>query len=88
MKASEDFLQDTLRTASNDLKLSSQELSKTVVEKFLQNYVSLASSFKVKDRKYLYATQVLTLGLIWENFHDVTRERIWKFLLLIFKAAR
>ena len=43
----------------------------------------------------MYATEVMTLGLIWENFHDATREgdgerliRISKFLLLIFKAAR
>ena len=109
MKAAEDFLQvvlhghivaaaETICGASDGSKLSLAELSKAVVEKFVHICVPLPSSPKVaqvKDKKYLYATEVLTLGLIWENFHDATREadgdrlmRIWKFLLLIFKVAR
>ena len=109
MKASEDFLQvvlhahivaaaKTIHSAAGGSELSLAELSKAVVEKFVQITVPLPSSpkvAKVKDKIYLYATEVLTLGLIWENFHDATREgdgdrlmRIWKFLLLIFKAAK
>ena len=49
----------------------------------------------LKVKKYLYATEALILGLIWKMFHDATREadgdrliQVWKFLLLIFKAAR
>ena len=109
MKAAEDFLQvvlhghivaaaETIRGTSDGSNLSLSELSKAIVDKFVQICVLSPSSpkvTKVKDKKYLYATEVLTLGLIWENFHDATREadgdrllRIWKFLLIIFKAAR
>lgn len=42
----------------------------------------------------LYAMQVLSLGLIWHNFHDAIKEgdgnriiQCWKFLLLAFKAT-
>ena len=107
MKAAEDYLQvvlhgyivaaaETIRSTSTSdgSNLSLSELSKAIVEKFVQICVPSPSSpkvTKVKDKKYLYATEVLTLGLIWENFHDATREadgdrlmRIWKFLLLIF----
>ena len=42
----------------------------------------------------LYVMQVLSLGLIWHNFLDATKEgdgnriiQCWKFLLLAFKAT-
>ena len=45
------------------------------------------------DKIHLYATQVLTLSLFWDVFHDAIREgdgdRIlsyWKFLLIIFRV--
>ena len=47
------------------------------------------------DGVYVYATELLTLGLIWHGFHDSIKEgdgdRIliyWKFLLIIFKVAK
>ena len=47
------------------------------------------------DRINMYATEVLTLGLLWHSFHDAIKEgdgdriiRNWKFNLLAFKSAR
>ena len=108
MKAAEDFFQvvlhghivaaaETICNTSDGSNLTLSELSKAIVKKFVQICVPSPSSQvpKIKDKKYLYVTEVLTLGLMWENFHDATKEadgdrliRIWKFLLLIFKAAR
>jgi len=52
-------------------------------------------SRKAKDQVFLYAMEVVTLGLLWMNFHNANREGdgdrliyVWKFLLLVFKAAR
>ncbi len=46
------------------------------------------------DEVHLYATELLTLGLLWHGFHDSTREgdgerllRYWKFMLIIFKST-
>ena len=46
------------------------------------------------DRVHLYATEVLTLRLIWHAFHDAIREgdedrimRYWKFFLVLFKGT-
>ena len=109
MKASEDFLQvvlhahivaaaETILAATDNSRISLAEVSQAVVKKFVQVVVPLPSSAsapKVKDAVFLYATEVLTLGLIWENFHDAIKKgdgdrlvRVWKFLLLIFKAAK
>ena len=109
MKAAEDFLQivlhahivaaaETIQAASENSSLSLTEMSEAIVKKFVQIGVPLptsANAASVKDRVFLYATEVLTLGLIWENFHDANKEgdgdrlvRVWKLLLLIFKAAR
>ena len=47
-----------------------------------------------KDGVHLYATEVLTLGLLWHYFHDAIREgdgdriiRCWKFFLVLFKST-
>ena len=47
------------------------------------------------DGVYNYACEVMTLGLLWNCYHDAIREGdgdrimlIWKFLLLVFKASR
>ena len=46
------------------------------------------------DGVCLYAREVLSLGLIWHEFHDAVKEgdgdrviRVWKFLLLVFKNS-
>ena len=89
---------ETIRAATDSSRISSAELSQVMVKKFVQIGVPLPSSAnapKVKDTMFLYATEVLTMGLIWENFCDAIEEgngdqlvQVWKFLLLIFKAAK
>jgi len=86
------------------------ELSEAIVDNFVKIALPVPDSSKSsststrppssgrersKDQVFLYATEVVTLGLLWMNFHDATREgdgdrliRVWKFLLLVFKAAR
>lgn len=106
MKAAEDFLEIVLHGhivaaaeslyATSDGSLS--DLSQAIVDKFVQIVLPSPKSTttrKPQDRVFLYATEVVTLGLLWMNFHDATREgdgdrliRVWKFLLLVFKAAR
>lgn len=46
------------------------------------------------DRVQIYASELLSLSLIWHGFHDSIREgdgdriiRYWKVLLIIFKAS-
>jgi len=79
------------------------ELSEAVVNKFVKIVLpvpdsttrnSLTKQTTTKDQVFLYSTEVVSLGLLWMNFHDATREgdgdrliRVWKFLLLVFKAA-
>ena len=106
MKAAEDFLEVVLHghivAAAESLYATSggnlSELSQAIVDKFVQTVLpspQSATTKKPKDCVFLYATEVVTLGLLWMNFHDATREgdgnrliRKWKFLLLVFKAAR
>ena len=47
-----------------------------------------------KDGVFLYASELLSLGLIWHGFHDAIKEsdgerimNYWKFLLVIFKST-
>ena len=90
MKAFEDFLQvvlhahtvaagETTRAATDSSRISLAELSQTVVKKSVQVAVPLPSSAnapKVKDTVFLYAIEVLTLRLIWEDFCDAIKEEI------------
>lgn len=46
------------------------------------------------DGVYLYATELLSLGLLWHGFHDAIKEgdgerilRHWKFMLVTFKTS-
>jgi len=49
---------------------------------------SSSSASTNNDIIFLNATKVMTLGLIWENFDDATREGNRQWLVTIFKAAR
>jgi len=56
---------------------------------------SSTTQYKTKDQVFLCATEVVSLGLLWIDFHDAKREgngdrliRVWKSLLLVFKASR
>ena len=89
---------ETIRAATDSSRISSAELSQVMVKKFVQIGVPLLHLpmlLKLRIQMFLYATEVLTMGLIWENFCDAIKEgngdqlvQVWKFLLLIFKAAK
>ena len=107
MKAAEDFLLVVLHghvVAAAKTILSSAEGRNIDVtplsEKIVNSYVQLAipspnTQFsQTTDKISLYAMQLLTLSLLWSNFHDAIKEgggdriiRSWKFNLLAFKAA-
>ena len=71
------------------------ELAKMIVA----NYIRLPriddeENEKCDDGVYLYAIELLSLGLLWHGFHDAIREgdgerilRYWKFLLVLFKST-
>ena len=68
---------------------------KDLANEILCQFVNFNPDEKVprSDNVNLYATQTLTLGLIWHAFNDSIREEdgdrvlaCWKFLLLIYKA--
>ena len=72
-------------------------LSKTIADCFVQFNLPSQSSSTVNhtEKVNLYATVVVTLGLLWHNFHDSVREgdgdriiRNWKFNLLAYEAAQ
>ena len=102
MKAAEDFLEVVLHgniAAAECLYAISagslSELSQAIVDKIFLPSPNRSQIRKLKDRVFLYPTEIATLGLLWTNFHDATREgdgdrlvHIKKFLLLVFKTAR
>lgn len=68
---------------------------KDLADAILCQFVNFNPDEKVNrtDKIHLYATQTLTLGLIWHAFNDSIREgdgdrvlACWKFLLVIFKV--
>lgn len=102
MKATEDFFQLMLHAhvicaakTLNPLPSSVTELAKVIIERyttFTRSDDAMPKSYE--DEVYLYATEVLSLSLIWHGFHDAVKEadgerilRYWKFLLIIFKAT-
>jgi len=109
MKAAEDFLLVVLHShviaaaktilSDNSTINDVTEVSKSIVDCYV--HLSVPSQYSEEsvdssnaDKVTLYAMQVLTLGLLWHNFHDATKEgdgnriiRCWKFNLLAFKAS-
>ena len=107
LKGAEDFLLVVLHShiisaAKNILSNSDVQSVTTLVEKIIKNFVRItiptvvcADSDKSTDQVHTYATELLTLAMLWHNFHDASKEgdgdrliRCWKFLLLVFKASR
>ena len=102
MKATEDFflliLHAHVITAANSLNQVPSnviELAKEIVKKFTTfTRIDDTEPKSYEDKVYLYATEVLSLSLVWHGFHDAVKEadgdrilRYWKFLLVIFKAT-
>ena len=101
-RAAEDFLLVVLHahiiTASEKIL---QEKNITSVAELADSVVAESTLFQpgnnvseLSDGVFVYACDVLTLGLLWMGFHDATKEgdgervmRYWKALLPIFKAS-
>lgn len=102
MNSSEDFLLLLLHAyvveAGRVLQLqnptnSVMDLAKSIVDKFVR-LPNTTPMEECDDGVYVYATELLSLALLWHGFHDSTREsdgdrllRYWKFLYIIFKGA-
>lgn len=107
IKAAEDFLLVVLHSyivAAANFILSAEPrpanvavLSRKIVDKFVlisTPYSTPHVDPKKADKVGVYAMELLTLGLLWHNFHVSVKEadgdrlvRVWKFNLLVFKAA-
>ena len=71
-----------------------------IIVEMLSGYIKLpiapeSTSSQSDDGILAYAQEILSLGLLWAEFQDAIREgdglrvlRCWRFLLLVFKAAR
>lgn len=89
--AAANVIQSLNATVTDDVK----ELAKVIVT----NYVRLPridgqEAETSEDKVYIYATELLSLGLLWHSFHDSVREadgdrilRYWKILLVLFKSS-
>lgn len=100
MKGCEDFFLIILHAhviaAANKVTEQQQYTNvRDLASAILDQFVNFDPDEKVKrtDKVHLYATQTLTLGLIWHAFNDAIREgdgdrvlACWKFLLVIFRV--
>ena len=86
IKGAEDFLLVVLHghiisAANNVLSDSDIQSVTTLAEKIVENFVCITTpnvacvnSDKSTDQVYMYATELLTLALLWHNFHDASKE--------------
>lgn len=102
MNSSEDFLLLLLHAyvveAGRVLQLQNHtnsviDVAKSIVDKFVR-LPSTTPTNECDDGVYVYATELLSLGLLWHGFHDATKESdgdrlfcYWKFLYIIFKST-
>ena len=70
-------------------------LAKVIVEKFVKINLSSEDVVIEEDMQYNYATEFLTLALLWHGFHDALKEgdgnrilRYWRFFIPIFKQEK
>lgn len=102
MNAAEDFMLSLVHSfvtyAGKVFQASSSvtDLAKVIVDKFvkLPDSSNTATS-DCTDGVLAYATEVISLGLLWHGFHDAVKEadgerilRYWKFLLIVLKSTR
>ena len=86
MKGAEDFLLVVLHShiisaakkILSDFDIQSvTNLAKKIVESFFRittPSVAYVNSDKSTDQVHMYATELLTLSLLWHNFHDASKE--------------
>ena len=103
MKATEDFflivLQAPVISSAHSILQNNTDLHTThlLAEEIVAKFVDIEIPSRLQpsnDGIYDYACEVLTLLLIWHNFHDAIKEGdgnrvmlVWKLLLLVFKAT-
>lgn len=104
MNAAEDFLllmlhAHTVAGAKTIQALNPVESVQDLAKLILANYTHFPrfSSGDLEpniDKVHLYATELLTLSLMWHCFHDAIREgdgeriiRCWRFFLVLFKST-
>ncbi len=110
MNAAEDYFRlivhaHVVAAAKTVMKFNPQTSVKDLARLIITNYMRFPETDSTKedkpittgddDKVYVYATELLTLGLLWHGFHDSIKEgdgeriaRHWKFLLIIFKVAK
>ena len=79
MKGCEDFLAIVLHahvvSAAKTLVVESFDNAKDLAREILEQFVSFDANEKIsRADKYLYATQLMTLLLLWHAFNDAVRE--------------
>ena len=105
VNAAEDFLSLLLHahvTAAAHLLQSEdeQEALGDLAKKIVVNFVSFPRCTNAQEAQTCddgvcaYASELLSLGLLWHGFHDAIKEgdgdriiRYWKFLLVVFKSS-
>lgn len=104
MKIAEDFFLKVLTgyiivAAKEVLKnaqcaLGVHDLAQVIVDNYVR-VLTTPQGIDTSDEVYMYGSEVITLGLLWDNYHDAVREGdgkrvllVWKFLLIVFKASR
>ena len=73
------------------------DLAESIVDKYVRlpkTSTTTQSADQCQDGVYVYATELLSLGLLWHGFHDAIKEgdrerilRYWKMFLIIFKST-
>lgn len=70
------------------------EFGRKIVNKYINLHLVGEDSLEMGDSVLDYAREVLTLSMLYAEFHDAIREadgfrilRCWKFLLIVFKAS-
>lgn len=104
MNAAEDFMMLLLHChlvaaaemiQSHNVCRKVSDLAAAIVSTYVYLPWSNASIMKeCNDKVFMYAAELLSLGMIWYGFHDSIREgdgervlRYWKLLLVIFKSS-
>ena len=74
----------------DDTTLSIDELAQQITDKYVR-VLSTPLDVDVSDQVTTYSSEVITLGLLWHNYHYAIREGdghrvllVWKFLLIVF----
>ena len=92
VKATEDFLykvlagyvvaaaKEVLRT--RDEPITVQEASQIIVDRYVR-LLSVPAGTDTSDASATYSSELITLLLLWEDFHDATREGDGKRLMML-----